>query len=209
MVTISPFETPKKITGAIKRECAQITGQELQFLQSRPRLTAKRNRCAFNVRELVEKEGGEIILGWKIEIWSPVLLHLVGHAVWLKDGDLTCVTPQPEAQILFVPDETITFDFKPTSRLPTQMLPLIRDSAVMRLIKNIEQDDAIRHRYPVSSGPLVLQGQDAADAQRLQLEKTDLIMEIALKYQDLNGRCVCTSGKKFKKCCRIQMLRAK
>jgi hypothetical protein len=65
----------------------------------------------------VEAEGGEAVFGWKVEVWQRILVKFIGHSVWRVSGDLMCITPQPENRILFLQDDSFSFDYGQNSRM--------------------------------------------------------------------------------------------
>lgn len=82
---------------------------------------AKHNNCLSNVRQQVELQGGEIVLGWQV-IREPICVGYAHHAVWKRpDGCLRDITPHsyhlPNGLLLvkreaaeFVPDPAAEFE---------------------------------------------------------------------------------------------------
>jgi hypothetical protein len=121
-----------------------------------------------------------MVLGWDVSIWEGVLLDCIGHAVVRRENELLCVTPSkyPGERLLFLPDPSLTFDFEdPNARMPVAEFALSARPEVAHLIEAIQRERAIDVRYPVSSQPLVVQGQDAIDLQRLRRLKSELTPE--------------------------------
>lgn len=179
------------------------------FVDVRPPQYSHPNKCTFNVKEAIHREGGEIIYGWSIAVWPKVMMDCIGHAVHDIDGHWKCVTPEKDdnTKILFLPDPSMTFDFDdPQARMPHRYIPLNPDPLIARLIELENRDIEIRSRYTRTSGELVIVGTDAAALQQIQREKIELLRRIFLRTKHHNEPCVCGSGRKFRKCCRPDML---
>ena len=68
----------------------------------------------------------------------------------------------------------------------------------------------IKIKYPVSSGQMMVLGEDAKALQQLAREKQRLSLKLILMTSDNTTKCPCGSGKKFRKCHRAaieQMLK--
>lgn len=212
MITISPTVIPKTIGARTRKACSELAdASALVFVDVKPAPDALPNKCTFNVREAVAREGGEIVLGWMVALWSEVMVECIGHAVHRSENGLTCVTPQQDgsARILFLPDPSLSFDFDDRdARMPTKMIPLSKDPFVARLIENEEREYQIRCNYPRGSHALEVRGSDAIELQRLYAEKPELIRRVSLRTKHHNDPCICGSGRKFRKCCRPQMMAA-
>ena len=194
---------PEIISGAVARICSQVSDHAPARIAVRSQPWAVANKCAWNVAHAVEKFGGEAVLGWKVEVWPSVLVNLIGHAVWQKDdGEISCITPQHEGHICFLRDDSITFDYRPESRMGGRSVPLSSHRDVHRFIAVDEAIYAIKAKYPPTSGLLKLYGQDAENCSALQAEKAELTRRILVRHHDLEAPCICKSGRKFKKCCR-------
>ena len=103
--------------------------------------------------------------------------------------------------MLFVPDPSLSFDFDdPMARMPTKQVALTSRPDVKRLIEVEAQERAIKIKYPVSSGQLVVTGIDAVNIKRLAMEKQTLMLRVILAMLDHASPCPCNSGKKFRKC---------
>jgi len=123
-----------------------------------------------------------------------------------------CITPDShgDEQILFVADPSLTFDASdPMARMPSQQVAVDPHPDVAAFISVQDQIRALKERFPPSSGPLLLTGADAAAFQRLERSQVRLIREISLRTLRPNDPCVCDSGRRFRKCCQREMLRAR
>jgi hypothetical protein len=80
---------------------------------------AKHNNCLMNVKQQVELDGGEIVLGWQV-IREPICTGFAHHAVWKRpDGELRDITPHsyllPNGLFL-IKREAAEFVADPTAR---------------------------------------------------------------------------------------------
>jgi len=171
------------------------------------------NKCTFNVQRFLAEHSGEMVLGWEVCVWDNVLLDCIGHIVVRLDDQLRCVTPSKygDTRLLFLPDPRLAFNFNdPMARMPATQISLSSRAEVKRLIEVQSMERAIKIKYPVSSGQILIQGEDAIALQRISREKEILILKVILATNDHTSRCPCGSGKKFRKCHRTdieQMLR--
>ena len=209
--TLSPTKTPDALTPALRQACARLVpGTEPVFVEKQPLPGARINKCTFNVREYLQRSPGDMVLGWDVTVWNGVLLDCIGHAV-VRNGDgFLCVTPSkyPEQRLLFLPDPSLTFNFEDeNARMPVREVALSSRPEVAKLIEVTRLEREIKVKYPVSSQPLVVQGQDAVELQRLGRAKSQLMLRAILVTADHNTRCPCGSGKKFRKCHRSEVER--
>lgn len=213
-LTLVTTRSPDKLTPAIASGCARLVpGGTPVFVDRHPIAGAQINKCTFNVQQFLSDNSGEMVLGWEICVWDGVLLDCIGHAVVRQGGHLLCVTPSKyrDARLLFLPDSRISFDFNdPMARMPAKQVPLSTRPEVLRFIEVDSAEHAIKIKYPVSSGHVLVQGEDAMVLQRLGLEKQRLSLKLILLTSDDTTKCPCGSGKKFRKCHRAaieQMLK--
>ena len=110
-----------------------------------------------------------------------------------------------------MPDPRMSFDFDdPMARMPAKQVPLSMRPEVLRFIEVDAAERAIKIKYPVSSGQIMVQGEVAEALQRLAREKQRLSLKLVLMTSDNTTKCPCGSGKKFRKCHRMtieQMLK--
>lgn len=152
-----------------------------------------------------------MVVGWKLFIWPRVVVQFIGHAVLRRGDNLVCVTPDTadEQRVLFVEDPSIEFDaVNPNARLPSFFHAIDQHPDVSDFIRVEQQIHAIKAKFPARSGPLLLRGADAEQLQQLQVQQVRLIRGITLRMCKPNERCVCNSGRKFRKCCHAAMTRA-
>ncbi|RLA50778.1 MAG: hypothetical protein DRR42_12165 [Gammaproteobacteria bacterium] len=156
----SPTKVPELISPKLRRACSKVSGSnKVGFVEVEPGAKYKSNKCAYNARDEAESVGGRVIFGWGVFVWKNVMFDFIGHAVVELESRYYCVTPskQGDKKILFVPDNTITFDFEnPDSRLPSQEVAISKRSEVKKLLVVREKIRAIKIKYPVSSGNVQL-----------------------------------------------------
>jgi hypothetical protein len=204
---------PERAGPEVDRACRSIglAGSPV-FVPVVPAPDALANRCIHNVRRAAERGEGDVVVGWKILAWPRILVQFIGHAV-LKSGErLVCITPDShgDEQILFVADPSLTFDASdPMARMPSQQAAVDPHPDVAAFISVHDQIRALKERFPPSSGSLLLTGADAVAFARLERSQVRLIREISLRTLRPNEPCVCDSGRRFRKCCQRDMLRAR
>ena len=213
-LTLITTRSPDKITPAIAAGCTCLVPEGSPvFVERQPFEGARVNKCTFNVRQFLAENPGEMVLGWEICVWDGVLLDCIGHAVVKHEDRLRCVTPSRygDNRLLFLPDPRISFDFDdPMARMPAKQVPLSKRPEVLRFIDVDAAEHAIKIKYPVSSGPVMVEGEDALALERLAKEKQRLSLKLILMKSDNTTKCPCGSGKKFRKCHRTaieQMLK--
>lgn len=206
-------EVPDAVTAEVVTACASRSLSERpDFVCIEPAADAVANRCIHNVQRAASRGEGDVVVGWKIMTWPRVLAQFIGHAVLGRDGQRVCITPDlhGETRVLFVADPSITFDSNdPSARMPSFYHPIDRHPDVAAFIRVEGELHVIKTKFPVGSGPLALHGADAELMKRLRVQQVRLIREIALRTRKPNERCLCDSGRKFKKCCHGAMARAR
>jgi SEC-C motif len=206
---LAPTKTPSALTPQILAACKRLVPAATPlFVDRAPLPDALVNKCTFNVRRFLASHAGEMVLGWDVSVWDGVLLDCIGHAIVRCGESLRCVTPSKygEQRLLFLPDSSLTFDFEDeNARMPATQVSISSRSEVARLIDVQRAERTIRIKYPVSSAPLMVEGNDAIQLQRLGSEKSKLLLAVLLATSDHNTRCPCGSGKKFRKCHRSEV----
>lgn len=202
------MKAPETVTPAIATACAKLVpGSMPVFVNREPAECAVINKCTFNVRKYLETHTGEMVLGWEISVWEGVMIDCIGHAIVRNEKGLICISPSkyPDTQILFVPDPRGSFDFNdPMARMPTTQVTISARPDVRRLIEIEAQEREIKIKYPVSSGSVLMTSADATVLQKLEREKQRMMLTVALATNDHVSKCACGSGKKFRKCHRMQ-----
>lgn len=213
-LTLVTTRSPDKVTPAIEAGCARLVPRGTPiFVDRQPFAEARINKCTFNVRQFLADHPGEMVLGWEVCVWDGVLLDCIGHAIVKNHEGLRCVTPSKysDSRLLFLPDPGISFDFNdPMARMPVKQVQLSTRPEVLRLIDVDTAEHTIKIKYPVSSGQMMVLGEDAKALQQLAREKQRLSLKLILMTSDNTTKCPCGSGKKFRKCHRAaieQMLK--
>jgi len=164
-LTLVTTRSPDRVTPAIASGCARLVpGETPVFVDRQPFAGVRINKCTFNVQQFLTENPGEMVLGWEVCVWDGVLLDCIGHAVVKHEERLCCVTPSKygDSRLLFVPDQRMSFDFNdPMARMPAKQVPLSTRPEVLRFIELDAAEHAIKIKYPVSSGQIMVQGQDA------------------------------------------------
>lgn len=203
-LTLVTTRSPDKVTPAIAAGCARLVPRGAPiFVDRLPFPEAQINKCTFNVRQFLADHPGEMVLGWEICVWDGVLLDCIGHAVVKHNERLRCVTPSKysDSKLLFLPDPGVSFDFNdPMARMPAKQVPLSTRAEVLRFIEVETAERTIKIKYPVSSGQMMVQGEDAEALQRLAREKQRLSLKLILLTSNNTTKCPCGSGKRFRKC---------
>jgi hypothetical protein len=202
---------PSEVSPQVLRACEELSIEASpRFVAIRPDATARINKCIFNVAAAASAGRGDLVTGWKIQVWPGVLVEFIGHAVLGANDDLLCITPDRygETRILFAPDPRISFDFSdPLARMPNRLVASTRHDDVAAFIRLEEQMYAMRTTYPPRSGALLLTGPDADRFERLKRAQRAALRDISLRTLDPESACVCDSGRSFKECCRNGMRR--
>jgi SEC-C motif len=206
-----PSHTPSRVTQSITAACsALVPDEEPVYVPREPYSEALINKCTFNVRQYLRNNPGRMVTGWDISVWDGVLLDAIGHAVVEHNGALVCISPSKygDSRVLFLRDDRLSFDFDDSeARMPRKQIPISKSREVARLIELEATEVAIKSKYPVGSGQIIVGGQDAITLQQIARDKSQLMLRISLSHTDNASPCVCGSGRKFRKCCRSQMER--
>ncbi len=100
--------TPKKITPEILAFCRDEIGQGLPlYIPVAPTPEAAPGQCYFNVLDEIERQGGEMQIGWLIWELPDMYLTAERHAVVDRSGRFVDLTPAVggERRVLFVPTD--------------------------------------------------------------------------------------------------------
>lgn len=204
----SPMRTPEKVNGQIIEGCKRLNPETKPvFVVKRLSPNSRVNKCTYNVQQFLETNSGEMVLGWEVVVWNNVMLDCIGHAVVRNGSELFCVTPSKYGndKLLFLEDIRLTFDFDdPMARMPTKYIALSNRPIIKRLIEVEEMIRSIKIRYPVSSGAIAIKGESAVQLKSLESEKQNLVPAVYLATTHHSSKCVCGSGRKFRKCCKAR-----
>lgn len=208
---LRPTHTPTRISESILGACRiLVPGGEPVYVPRQPLPEALVNKCTFNVRQYLRNHPGRIVFGWDISVWDGVLLDAIGHAIVEHNDELLCVSPSKygASRLLFLRDERLSFDFDDSgARMPAKQIPISKSREVARLIELGATEVAIKSKYPVASGQILVRGQDAVTLQQIARDKSQLMLRISLSHTENASPCVCGSGRKFRKCCKSQIER--
>jgi len=159
------------------------------------------SECYFNVKNRIDKIGGEILYGWCIREWPTLYIEAEHHAVWKSQDEILDPSPsiQGDSQSLFLPDPENRFDFEAPRWIKMHHFPLMKDRDVSRFI------DLIEARFEE------IEGQGTSDTyiqtpkiREIEFEHALTQLKLILKHArnvGRNGKCICGSGKKLKNCC--------
>lgn len=196
--------TPKEISRNILDLCNEIVpGAAPIWVPVEPAPDALRGECFHNVIKMTDAKGGEILYGWKIWEWPRVFLEAEHHAVWSRGSTLLDITPQPRegAKALFLPDPERIYDFAKNKRIKNIKRSIGQFSSIEEMIAVTDHYSDEIEKHSVG----LLSTMDPKDNERLSYEKAQAFLRVIIdlaKATKVNDPCICTSGRKFKKCCR-------
>ena len=94
--------------------------------------------CYWNVKHLVQQQGGRALFGWMMKHWPGLYLAAEHHAVWERaDGEIIDVTErQPVADVptTFLLDANQEIDVSSAPNVPIEYLPISQDQRVEELL---------------------------------------------------------------------------
>ena len=174
----------------------------------------KEKDCYGNVRNKLEREGGKMQLGWAIWQHEDLFIEAERHAVF-DPGDgkpwVDC-TPHilPDGmrfqEILFVPDDSASYDFSTTIAQDNVRMPLINDPRVSEALRLLSEKTALMNTVPginIELPPDVIAKMSALDVRISKLLSDEMEPAPVRSQKEKIGRndpCPCGSGKKYKKC---------
>lgn len=195
--------TPTETSTPIYDLCRELKRGGLpQWISVRPDDGAVVNECFNNVSSKIERSGGAIVFGWAIWEWPRVFIEAEHHAVWESEGELLDITPHinGESRILFLADPTRRYDFESKTRIINVKRSLGKFASADRWIAACDtlqrtlEDHSVGNTIRMNRNRLVALWENARNAQ------AQVLVDLATNTK-VNDRCICTSGKKFKKCC--------
>ncbi|MEW5914065.1 MAG: SEC-C metal-binding domain-containing protein [Thermodesulfobacteriota bacterium] len=186
--------TPQKITNKIREFCRSISPHSIPiYVPVKAHRDSQFDECFSNVREYVVEKGGQLYFGYTIWEWPNVLLEAEFHCVWKSDQEeLIDITKkrENEKRILFLPDESKSFNFDEPAREPSVRLPLVNDPFVEEFVDIANTIDSFSRK----PGPVHV-------PEPLLRRQAFLLLTIWAQTTGRNDKCPCGSGAKFKKCC--------
>jgi len=198
--------TPLKIDEELIDFCNSIVQNASPvFLEIEPELTAQVNDCFKNVEMFIELNGGNIQYGWTIWTWPRLFSEAEFHAVYVSDdGAMKDITPSVfnDKRRLFLPDNKAVYD---GAQIQNIFQPLCDDSLVYNLDRlnqlyfHITNEGDLKYR----SGKINSNEIDIEKINEINHMKSSILRDLSHKYKVLpNDPCPCSSGKKYKKCCK-------
>ena len=92
------------------------------------------------------------------------------------------------------------------ARMPCRNIALSSDVDVLQLINAEESIREIKLTLPRSSGQVPVGIKDKIKLDKLERERAEYLRRVILKTHHHNAKCICGSGRKYRKCCRAKML---
>ena len=195
--------SPRRISPAILSLCQEINPDvEPVVVTVKADTGAISSECFYNVTERIKRDGGSMVYGWTIWEWSRVFIEAEHHAVWEKDGELLDITPKKnrERKIVFLPDPSADYDFKGNRRRINVKRSLGRFASVD---KWIAATDAFQQAIEDNSAGRLAHFDKRdmmAHQQAINNAMAEVVLDLAYETNP-RDRCICASGKEFRKCC--------
>lgn len=172
------------------------------LLEITPAPDAVPQECFMNVRDHVERAGGQIIYGWAIWIWPGAFVEAEHHSVWSDGENWHDITPRTDREqaTLFLADPSTVYDFETNKRIDNRRIAISASPTVANMLKAV----ADRTRFFEENSKGLKFTFDRYEFEAIQRRVMECQAEIILEQAHGRGRnepCICTSGKKFKKCC--------
>lgn len=115
---MNPVRTPKPYDPDVLEVCRILCGGKPINVPIKVEAYSRGGYCWFNVLEKIQRDGGEFVCGWMINVYRKSHLVAVCHVVWgAPDGQLIDVTPAQlptlsQENTVFVPDDNLQPFFK-------------------------------------------------------------------------------------------------
>jgi hypothetical protein len=210
---LDPF-VPVPDSDAVRRLCREI-GLDVQAIRVRVSAEVGGDAllCFENVRRAIERDGGQMVLGWAIWQHGDLFVEGEWHAVhapgegrpWV-DRTPRRVAGQRVRETLFVPVEGASYDFETTQVTDNVRVALVPDPRVARALDLLAEKAKLLNSVP---GFGVVPAPIADRIHDVEVAYTRLLLDAlapprpstTAPKQDRNERCACGSGLKHKKCC--------
>jgi len=195
--------SPRRISPAILSLCQEINPDaEPVVVPVKPDTGAIPSECFYNVTERIKRDGGSMVYGWTIWEWSRVFIEAEHHAVWEKDGELLDITPKQngERKIVFLPDPSADYDFEGHRRRINIKRSLGRFASVDKWIAATDafqqavEDNSVGRLSHFDERDMM------AHQQAIMNAMAEVVLDLAYETKP-RDRCICASGKEFRKCC--------
>lgn len=125
----------------------KLRGATPRYVAVQPDDSAQMYNCFFNVKSLVETQGGEIVFGWCIWVWPKAFIEAEHHAIWRRpDGIEVDITPKEdgEKRVLFSESSRDSFDFETGIPLSHVRAAISNTPAILKLLRTMADLDAMR-----------------------------------------------------------------
>ena len=196
--------TPRKQHRFVEELCRGIAPNGApRYVPVRTELGARPNECFFNVPQKIAKDGGTPQHGWCLWELPGLFIEAELHAVWVSpSGEWVDVTPKSnrEDKILFLPDDTVTFDETSRFRRDNIRLAMKDDPTVHAFIEAAEKCAQYMEESTDPNDPRKMI-MDRNRWEQLEKRKVDLQLKMESLPVSRNDLCRCGSGEKYKKCC--------
>lgn len=173
-----------------------VPGSIPVYVPVRSESDANVDDCFINVAHKVERDGGTLLHGWQIWEWISVMIEAEFHAIWVSPiGEHIDITPKKESEerVLFLPDPTRAWNgkFIDNVRQPIVMTQLFKDldaisKRLVILYNNAERVPEGILVDPKTIGPME--------------ELKQVLGRLLNEGGNLDSRCTCASGRKYKNC---------
>jgi len=200
---------PVSIDDAVLALCQRIHASNVPvYVQVKPKAAGTQLDCFVNVRAQVDAKGGRIQFGWAIWRCSKYYLEAEHHAVYEPAIGPPWVDVTPPlipglSRILFLADDSATYDYDTDQRRDNIRMPLLDDARVQEFCDLATERNSILNSVP-GFGAVTLTGDKATRMSYINQRSQMLMAELQCDYERKVGRndpCPCGSGKKYKKCC--------
>lgn len=198
--------TPAVLSQPLIALCEEIApGSALPvYVDVRPLQGVPSKECFPIVEEHIRTNGGTSVIGWSLWELPTLFIEAEFHAVWrAPDGSLLDIAPKPEPtqRILFLADPRMEYQ---GCQVNNVRRPLRHDPAVVAFLEACNEEFELMNRGERAGqhGEIALQGEEAAEYQRIQVKKAQCQFQMLPLYPQVGPYtpCRCGSGKKTKWC---------
>lgn len=198
--------TPAVLSQPLIALCEEIApgGALPVYVDVRPLQGVPSKECFPIVEEHIRINGGTSVIGWSLWELPTLYIEAEFHAVWrAPNGSLVDIAPKPEStqRILFQADTGREYQ---GCQVNNVRRPLRQDFAVIAFLEACDEEFELMNRRERAwqHGEIALQGEEAAEYQRIQVKKAQchLLMRPLCPQVGPYTPCWCGSGKKTKWC---------
>jgi len=196
--------TPRKLHRFVLELSRSIAGDAVaRYVPVQPASGALTNECFFNVPQKISKDGGTIQYGWCLWEVPGLFIEAEVHAIWVSpSGEWIDVTPKVnnEKEILFLPDNTVTWDENSRFRRDNIRMAMKDDPVIFAFIEAAKACARYMEESTDPHDPRRID-MDGARWESLEGRKIELQHKMVSLPVGRNDLCRCGSGEKLKKCC--------